>query len=386
MPDRPSLPLETARVRAGGAYELVVFDRLRPEEQAAFAELLADPGFYGVLRPVGEGGGHTYRTVDRETALLLLTCAAPAPLPFFARDAESLEGVTELILDGVLEVEHEGAFLAGARAAAILAPPERVAACHRLTRLAEEALRQATALGSDQAPRIAAFLYDFNRAPISPDWARRLTYREAVLEYLGHAAGSPRRGELEGAWEISGGDGPGGWISFGSRGRRQRRSDVTYKLYVSPAVDDLPRAFDAVLAVLAGNPQAAFKVGADAAGLFRPDKLVAYFGDLESLLATARRLEEALPGVASQGVPFTSPIDAEGLLSWGVDPPASSRPLSWQGPDSWRTWLVGQLGALLARGAGDAPADACSFALARLAREGVDVDRWIPAAHLFRAA
>src|SRR5215475_7004947 len=42
--------------RAGKAFELVVFDRLPPEEQAFLAEMRADPDFYGILRPPSRYG------------------------------------------------------------------------------------------------------------------------------------------------------------------------------------------------------------------------------------------------------------------------------------------------------------------------------------------
>ena len=386
MPRPASPAFETARFRRGGAYELVVYDRLPDEEKSAFGELLADPGFYGVLRPV-DGSGRTYRAANRETALLLLTLGEPGTLPFFARGSDSADGIAALVYDGVLEVEHDGRFLTGPEAAPVLSDARRAPAGHPLTRLSHDALRLAAAAGGGRPDELASLLYDFNRLPVPREWAVRLPDREAVLAWLGYPAGSAPRRRLEAGWEVGdGGERSRGWIYFTGRRRGGRPAGASYKLYVSPAVEELPRAVEAVAAVLEGRSQATFKTGADAAGLFRPDKLVAYFADLDALLAAARALEERLDGVAAHGVPFTAPIDDTGLLSWGADPPASERPLSWHGPESWRTWLAGRLGSALAQAAGGDPDAACSFALDRLAREGVDVDRWIPAAGLFRAA
>ena len=398
----PPADSDLARFRAGEAYELVVFDRLGDDERTAFAELAGDPDFYGVLRPRAAAGGRHYRAVDRETALLLLTLAEPAPLPFFARGDGAAGGIAELVLDEVLEVEHHGAFVTGPAALPLLAANASSAggtagagagsaAGHPLCRLAGEALRYAAALGSDEPRRLAALLYDFNRLPATPGWEHRLADRGSVLAFLGYAAGSPQLAALRRGWEIGRPDDDGGWIHFTTRHGRERGATAaaaSCKLYVSPPVEALPQAFAALVAVLGRRPGAAFKVGADAAGLLRPDKLVAYFADAESLLAVARELEARLDGVAAHGVPFTAPIDAAGLLSWGVDPPTSLRPLSWQGPESWRTWLAGRLAVALARAraAGEGEQEACRFALARVAREGVDVERWLPAADLFRAA
>ena len=69
--------------RAGSAYDLVVFDRLSPNEQLLLAELRADPDFYGVLRPRPESG-RTIKAVGKETALLWMTLQSAGPLPFFA--------------------------------------------------------------------------------------------------------------------------------------------------------------------------------------------------------------------------------------------------------------------------------------------------------------
>ena len=109
--------------RAGAAYELIVFDRLSPDEQRLLAELRADPDFYGVLRP-RTGTGRTIKAVGKGTALLWLTLQSPGPLPFFffgndCKDAVS--AIPELLLDGVIEVEENGRFLTGGEAAELIA-------------------------------------------------------------------------------------------------------------------------------------------------------------------------------------------------------------------------------------------------------------------------
>jgi hypothetical protein len=68
--------------RAGTAFDLIVYDRLPQDEQAALAELTTDPDFYGILRPQ-QPNGQTVKSVNRDTALLWLTLRSPGPLPFF---------------------------------------------------------------------------------------------------------------------------------------------------------------------------------------------------------------------------------------------------------------------------------------------------------------
>jgi hypothetical protein len=386
--------------RAGSAYDLVVFDRLPPEEQALLAELRHDPTFYGVLRP-RPGSGLTLKAVDRETALLWLTLREPGPLPFFVRegrDDESVAALESLVLDGVLELEHAGSFVAGAGAVQAVAASEAdadatpAAARGRLTQLSILALRHGEAAEIDDPQRLSALLYGFNRAPLSPDWAVRLPDAEAVLAFVGAASGSPLARRLQAGWEFAPREDFPDWIVFTRRAAPPApRSAATYKLYVSPLIEHVPQAFAAVVATLEGRPDGHFKIGSHAAGLLRPDKMVLYFGGREELLAAARQLEGALAllaGVAAQGVPFSAPIDAAGLLSWGMDPPATERRLAWQQPESWRLWLARRLAVALVAARGHAAPDlpAWRFALERVRREGVDVDRWTPSAALWAAA
>lgn len=378
------------RFRASQGFDLIVFDRLPVEEQALLAELRQDPDLFGVLKP-REGSGLTVKAVDRETALLLLSLREAGALPFFVReagDATTAAAIERLVFDGVLEVELEGRFLAGPAAAQALAPPDEAVAQGRLARLSTAALQHGEAAGVDDPLRLAALLYAFNREPVSPEWAARLPDADAVLAFLGAGPGTELRRRLDRAWELGERETARGWIVFTPRKvAAPVRAGSSYKLYVSPAIADLPRAFAAVVATLSSRPAGHFKIGSDAGGLLRPDKLVLYFGSLEDLHSTARDLEGPLAGVAAQGVPFSAPIDAAGLLSWGMDPPRSERLLSWQEPESWRLWVARRLAAALvaARGSGSPDLPGWRFALERLRREGVDVDRWTPSAALWAA-
>jgi hypothetical protein len=71
-----------------------------------------------------------------------------------------------------------------------------------------------------------------------------------------------------------------------------------------------------------------------------------------------------------------------------MDPPATERLLAWQEPESWRLWLARRLAAALVAARGNTTPDvpAWRFALERLRREGVDVDRWTPSSTLWATA
>lgn len=385
MSDEPTAEdLLSRRFCAGQGFELLPFDHLDEAEQSAFAELLADPDFFGLLKPAAGRSG-SVKAVNRDTALLLYTLAKAGPLPFFVRrEPEAATGIVQLLLDGVLEVELAGRFVSGAEAMETLSATAP-GGSHRLAQLSFEALCLAAAASDTEAPTLTGELYNFHRRPISPRWAAQLAGSEAVLAYAGLAAGSPARRRAESRWKIRHQEAQPGWIYLEQRAARSGQG-AAYKLYVSPEIEDLPLVLARVLAAAQRHGVAQLKLGADAAGLLRPDKLVLYLGDLDQLLAVARELEAELAGVRAQGVPFTAPIDAAGLLSWGADPPATARPLSWQGPESWRSWLAGHLAAAIAAAGTRDPAAGARFALARLAAEGVDVERWVPTAALWKAA
>ena len=161
-----------------------------------------------------------------------------------------------------------------------------------------------------------------------------------------------------------------------------------YKLYVSPAIDALPAALGAVADSLARAPGvSAFKVGADLSGICRPDKLVVYFDRLDDLQRAAAQLESLLKGCPAHGVPFTAPVTADGLLSWGADPPAASAVES-EALTSWRMWVTERLAEYLvvAREGSAGTLEPWQFALERLRLSGIDTDTWAPANDMWPVA
>lgn len=377
--------------RTGGAWELVLADRAAPAEQSLLAGLGDDPTLYGLLRPVGEPPGRSLRAVDRDTALLLLTLTtSPGPIPAYARrpdPALAAEALAALVLDGLLEIaDPEGRWLSGGAALPLFAVRDTgpASAGGELARLSHDALCHAAAFPAADPLEVAARLYQFGRVPIAPRLERELgsdlADGPAVLGWLGLGPGGARRRLLERDWRVPA-DTREGWLAFERRSGASRSEGPSWKLYFSPRVAALPDALEAFAAALARHGAHAFKLGADAAGLTRPDKAVAYFASFEALGAAGQDLAERLAGVPAQGVPFTAPIDRAGLLSWGVDPP-DAEALPWWGRQSWRMWVTQRLGSALVAARGSA-ADPVATALARLALEGVDVERWTPSLSLW---
>ncbi len=371
-------------LRANPAYELVLWDRLAPEERSALDRLPHDPESYGVLRPrstEGPAAALGVKAVDRDTALLFLTLREPGLLPSYVRSAlgeATGRTVARLIADGVLEIEKDGAFLSGP--AALQTRWEPIPVGGRLAELSMAALRYGQALAVDDPLRLSFRLYGYNRRPLSPRWLRLLSGPEAVQAYLGIAPGGAHRKLLDRTWRPS--PPSEAWLSWHSRTAEPAADPegATWKLYVSPAPEALAEGFGDVLAALAAARAGQFKIGSGAAGLLRPDKIVAYFPTFERLEEAARAVESRLHGVAAQGVPFTSEIAGDGLVSWGMDPPATERS-PWGGRESWRLWLTHRLARALiaARSSGEA-VEPWRYALERLRLEGIDPETWTPAA------
>jgi hypothetical protein len=369
-------------LRANPAYELVLFDRLPPEEREALAPLRNDPGFYGVLRPREGGARRGVKSVDRETALLFLTLREPGPLPSYVRTvlgSETARTVSRLVADGILEVERGGGFVSGPAA---FEGAAREAGGGRLAELSVAALRYGQALAVDDPFTLSFRLYGYNHRPLTPGWKRLLASAEAVQAHLGIAFGGAHRRLLDRVWASQ--EPSEAWLSWRLRsGEPSSRPDgATFKLYVSPAPEALREGFGAILDAFAAARAPHFKIGAGAAGLLRADKIVAYFPDFERLAGAADAIASRLGGVPVQGVPFTSEIAGDGLLSWGADPPAGSGIRGRS--ESWRLWLTHRLARALldARTAG--VAEPWRFAVERVRLEGVDPETWTPGALLRR--
>lgn len=384
--------IEEAIFRANSAYELVLFDRLPPEQKGILDGLRKDPDHYGILRP-REGTGLGIKSVCRDTALLYLTLQEPGPLPAYVRavfGGACNQDVAELVLDGVLEIERDGAFVTRADAYEVIYREQPTSTDEGVVaRLSRDALKYAQNLEIADVQRLSARMYFYNRLPATPEWRRRFPSPEAVVEHLGIGPGGDVRPELDRHWaKVTLPPLQDGWLMW--RARRPSpdsdQSATTYKLYVSPRCEDLRETFRATADVAARLGVGRFKVGKDIYGMLRPDKLVVYFGRFEDVQKAADLLLGRLDGCPAQGVPFSADLGGAGLLSWGVDPPREQQVLDWQERESWRLWITNRLAmALVAAKSGlSRTVEPWKFALERLRLEGVDTESWVPSRTIWR--
>jgi hypothetical protein len=365
-----------ARLRRHAGYGLIAYDRLDGPTRRSLGAITDDPDFYGLL-VASENSRAPTRVVSNDAALLLHELVEPAQAPHLLASvfgAAAEERLRELIADGILEVERGDGFVSGAAAF----PDEDRATISVTSRVAElslQAVEHAATLVQLPIRDLARSLYHYNRVPCSPAHRRRLGSAHDVLAFLSGTAASAR--ELE-AWTIAGRE--GGWIHLR---RELSASDAPYKLFVSPTLESVPEALAATLTALrrVGCHQA--KVGGDALGLLRPDKLVAYFATLDDLQRAAGLILGELSGAPVQGVPFSGLIDLPGLTSWGMDPPGDL----WDagaGPRSWRQWVVERAAVHLATAVqGGSPRPAAD-AIRRLGGDGIDTTTWSPSLAIWR--
>ena len=355
-------------LRSSHCHALILLDRLPEPERRGLVVIDEAREIYGVLRSTGSDPP---KIVNHALALLLLTLRDPGPLPAFYRrqctPAELERQVALLIADRILDVEVNGSFLTGAPALAALGLQAEIS-ISAISEKSRLAMRYAAA--ADSAEReVASQLYRFGSLPSTLRWRRQLPGHEAVLLFLC----KPEHPALERSFPED--DFP--WISWRRRDGRHQIRGPAFKLYISPKLEHLPQVFTGLFEVLQAGRASSLKVGADADNLLRTDKLIAYFDSFEDLAECADSLRRRFAGIPVDGVPFSAQIDDDGLLSWGLDPPAKHGSRG-----SWRSKIVVRIARAILEGRRQGVADPAEWATIHLGLQGVDAQEWRPRADL----
>lgn len=148
---------------------------------------------------------------------------------------------------------------------------------------------------------------------------------------------------------------------------------LVHKVYVSPLVGDLAATLRVVLSEAPQLGVPAWKVGADLAGLHRPDKIVLYLTDAAEADHVAAALARSLGGARPQGVPFTGQVGPTALVSRGRDVAGTS----------WRAQVCRRVAEAVAAsratlGHKATAVEVSDHALTLVALGGLDVDTWHP--------
>jgi hypothetical protein len=167
------------------------------------------------------------------------------------------------------------------------------------------------------------------------------------------------------------------WHSWTATGADH--ATLVHKVYVSPVVRDVATTLGVILTHAPQLGVPAWKVGADLAGLHRPDKIVLYLASPERADRVAAALALTLGDTAAQGVPFTGQVGSTGIVSRGRDVAGTS----WRA-DVCRVVAESLCVSRASLGLRATAADVADDALAVLGTSGIDVTTWHPASDVVR--
>jgi hypothetical protein len=367
-----------ACLRFNPKFQLIFFDKLESRKQVSFMSHSEDPDFCGILMPPF-GSSLLPKYVSRDAALLFQTLREPGRIPHLIKNifgANAEVYVRQLILDSILEIEHEERFLTGASALPHISDVVIVDDTH-IANITYDAIRYGLELSNLSVQELAARLYMFNRIPCTPLLQLQFAKVEQVIEFL--VPDTEVANQLKSNW--AGNVSRRVWYEWRTS---VISSPLNFKLYISPILKDLPKIFRLTVDALAKTKCSCFKVGLGAFGLLRPDKLVAYFADLEDLQQAANLIRASATGISVQGVPFTGLIDFEGLVSWGIDPPNLRGRHSLQSSQSWRQWVTNRIAIYILYAKEINAENPMDFVLRRIELDNIDPVTWSPSSTVWR--
>ncbi len=388
----PKLNLYQVRFRANPEYELFKYDHLTTEQQQMFNDLQKDEDFYGILCP-RQHNGLGIKSVCRNTALLFLSLKEPSQLPRYIRNAHNgdiEEAITQLVLDRIIQIEHNGNFLCGAETNSLLRLSESDTMTGEgvISQLSLAAIKYAESLSINDITRLSARMYFYNRHPVNPQLQHRYPNYESISAYLQLDKDYQIRNTLNTNWEqVIVNQGNDVWLMFKNQlsGKSFKHAEAIYKLYISPQFETIHDIFPILFNIFTDTQISRFKIGGCLASLLRPDKIVCYFQSFEELISISEMIKKTLNGISAQGTPFTANISQDGLLSWGIDPPNNQQILGWQERETWRLWITNKLASALicAKNSKDMIVEPWQFSLQRLKLDGIETKTWSPVKNLW---
>lgn len=370
--------------RSNPAFELIEQGNLNQQELHALADLSQDPEFFGVFRRKHTEAAGCAKLAYKEVALLFYFLRNAGGLPQYFKsgyDDEVNLTMAKLILEGIFEIRVEQRFYSGSAAQHFIYEFQEQGhnRQHPLLELSSGAIRYAVQLNEVDTTSLASKLYAYNTVPLLFMPANALKTFEEVEAFLGIGKNEPLTQELLKNWNKHEPDRKYSWISWSRK--QKRRHDVrlkpTYKIYISPVLEELPAVFEKAVRVLTGSDAFSFKIGMNREGLLRPDKFVAYFTEFGHLITAADWLGPVLKAHKAQGVPFTASLDDAGMLSWGMDS-ASDEILKNREGGSWRAAVTEKLAASISLSKTEklSPEESVDFVLKKMMLEGVDTTTW----------
>ena len=246
--------------------------------------------------------------------------------------------------------------------------------------LSIKGVRYGAALPATDLNNLSQRLYSFNTIPIPLD------KRSVQWDHHSIFPASPVYADAEGLLSECWAPQPtrdkeNYWLSWGPKEKKVdgiSPGACTFKLYVSPHIDDYFPVFAEVVKILTTSNVYCFKTGSNYHGIVRPDKLVVYFDNPEDLKNTAQKIYNCTASFSPQGVPFSAPVFDSLMLSWGIDPPTGKKAAI-----SWRAWITKELAAGIIEGKKMLADEPWQFALQYIRLKGFNTETWEPEESLF---
>ena len=381
-------PFLDKRFRTTSCFCLQEWSQLPPDEQQMLSALPDSDAVYGIFYPVDTAGGRTAKVAYGELAFLYLHLQQASTIPhcFLSKNDENFQKtIAQLVLDEILEIENAGTFVSGAEAACILYKPEVFNLClpvDNTLAISLQALAYGYQLRGLTAGEMAERLYTFNTIARDEKIKEPFFAKQTVINWLVAGFAAEELAQLTEQWLFCDPSENFPWFSWQKQKRPgffSSQHSPCFKLYINSIIDQVPAVFQKTVPVLTAGHALSFKIAATPQGLFRPDKMVAYFENKPSLMQTALYLEKELKGFAAQCVPFTCQLDQEGLLSWGLDPSQTDVFALIEG-GSWRTAATDQLAlaVLQAQAQNISWEEALPFIRAKLFAAGINMNDWSP--------
>jgi hypothetical protein len=272
--------------------------------------------------------------------------------------------LSQLILDGLIEVRSKDRFLSGVTALKFLGD-ESGGGVEEASAVSALALQYALAVRHLKPSVLAQRLYAFNSLPAVRSEAQDHAADFAACTGVDVNDPSPHMGGF--AWTL---ERDSGWLYF----RRGASRGGRFKVYLCPKSQDIHKVIPTFAEVL-GRNGGVFKMAFPRDFLVRPDKIIAYFPTFQELQQGLSAMVGLTREARVQAVPFSAPVPKMPLLSWGVDPPSRSM----RKARSWRSWLTVQV-AECVQGipAAKTSIEALDHLKAALQLRDIDPVSWLP--------
>jgi hypothetical protein len=341
--------------------------RTSPKLALDFGDSVHPHGTIATARAT-KGAALSERRVTTHEVVLLTALQSPRSMPpnLIAQIPDCSLALSQLVLDGLIEVHGNDQFLSGVAALKFLGRDGGDGRVEEASAVSALALQYALAVRHLKPSVLAQRLYAFNSLPAVRSEAQDYAADFAAATGVDVNDPSPPIGGF--AWTVQR---ESGWLYF----RRGAARAGRFKVYLCPKPRDIHKVISAFAEVL-GRNGGVFKMAFPRASLVRPDKIVAYFPAFRGLQQALAAVADRLPRDASvQAVPFSAPVGGAPLLSWGVDPPN----LSARKSTSWRSWLTTQV-AECVHGIppGKSPVEALEHLKAALKLRDIDPVGWLP--------